>query len=85
MHRHAVLKEYSTYVDPLIPDEESLLIQLCEHLHSSGFLFDDATEAEFNNGEQVIREFYEQEGQLIQSLLQSGRRQPSLTSLKPQP
>ena len=53
MHRHAVLKEYSTYVDPLIPDEESLLIQLCEHLHRSGFLFDDATEAEFNNGEQV--------------------------------
>ena len=75
MHRHAVLKEYSTYVDPLIPDEESLLIQLCEHLHRSGFLFDDATEAEFNNGEQVIREFYEEEGQLIQKLLQPGRLQ----------
>ena len=82
MHRHAVLKEYSTYVDPLIPDEESLLIQLCEHLHRSGFLFDDATEAEFNNGEQVIREFYEQEGQLIQRLLQPGRLQQYMNYLK---
>ena len=82
MHRHAVLKEYSTYVDPLIPDEESLLIQLCEHLHRSGFLFDDATEAEFNNGEQVIREFYEQEGQLIQKLLQPGRLQQYMNYLK---
>ena len=82
MHRHAVLKEYSAYVDPLIPDEESLLIQLCEHLHRSGFLFDDATEAEFNNGEQVIREFYEQEGQLIQKLLQPGRLQQYMNYLK---
>ena len=82
MHRHAVLKEYSTYVDPLIPDEESLLIQLCEHLHRSGFLFDDATEAEFNNGEQVIREFYEQEGQLIQKLLLPGRLHQYMNYLK---
>ena len=82
MHRHAVLKEYSAYIDPLIPDEESLLIQLCEQLHRSGFLFDDASDMELGQGEQVIREFFEQEGPVIQKLLPSGRLQQYLAYLK---
>ena len=57
MNRHAVLKEYSSYIDPMVPDDESLLTQLCEHLHRSGFLFDDASEPELRRGEEVIRDF----------------------------
>ena len=82
MHRHAVLKEYSAYIDPLIPDEESLLIQLCEQLHRSGFLFDDASDMELGQGEQVIRDFFEQEGPVIQKLLPSGRLEQYLAYLK---
>ena len=82
MHRNAVLKEYSSYIDPLIPDEESLLIQLCEHLHRSGFLFNDASEAELKQGEQVIHDFFEQEAQVIQKTVPSAKFEQYLAYLK---
>ena len=82
MHRHAVLNEYSVYIDPMVPDDESLLTQLCEHLHRSGFLFDDASEAELRRGEEVIRDFFEQEAAVLQSCLPRKRLQQFMAYMR---
>lgn len=53
---------------PLVPglaDEEALLIQLCEYLAFSGFLFADANPEEIGKGEQVINAFMEQEPEFL--------------------
>ena len=69
MHRNANFREYSEHFDSLLPDQDSLLIQLCEHLFKSGFVFVDASENELEAGGWVIRDFFDQEAQVLRTLV----------------
>jgi len=69
MHRNATIREYSGNFDPRLPDQESLLIQLCEHLFRSGFVFHDSTETEIESGASVIRDFFAQEAEMLRELV----------------
>ena len=69
MHRHVVMNEFTGFNDPLIPDDESLLIQLCGHLFRSGFLYDDASEEEQERGEGVLRDFFDQGAEVFRKHL----------------
>ena len=69
MHRNAAFREYSEHFDSLLPDQDSLLIQLCEHLFNSGFVFVDASENELQAGGWVIRDFFDQEAEVLSTLV----------------
>lgn len=69
MHRNAAFREYSEHFDSLLPDQDSLLIQLCEHLFNSGFIFMDASENEVEAGGWVIRDFFDQEADVLSTLV----------------
>jgi len=69
MHRNATFREYSEHFDSLFPDQDSLLIQLCEHLFKSGFVFVDASENELEAGGWVIRDFFDQEAEVLRTLV----------------
>ena len=69
MHRNAAFREYSEHFDSLLPDQDSLLIQLCEHLFNSGFVFVDASENELEAGGWVIRDFFDQEAEVLSTLV----------------
>ncbi|MBT4183675.1 MAG: hypothetical protein HOE10_00280 [Deltaproteobacteria bacterium] len=69
MHRNATFREYSEHFDSLLPDQDSLLIQLCEHLFNSGFVFVDASENELEAGGWVIRDFFDQEADVLSTLV----------------
>ena len=69
MHRNATFREYSEHFDSLLPDQDSLLIQLCEHLFKSGFVFVDASENELEAGGWVIRDFFDQEAEVLRTLV----------------
>ena len=69
MHRNVIIREYSLEFDPLLPDQESLLIQLCEHLFRSGFVFHDSTETEMEAGRSVLDDFFDQEAELLRELV----------------
>ncbi len=69
MHRNANFREYSEHFDSLLPDQDSLLIQLCEHLFKSGFVFVDASENELEAGGWVIRDFFDQEAEVLRTLV----------------
>jgi hypothetical protein len=69
MHRNATFREYSEHFDSLLPDQDSLLIQLCEHLFNSGFVFVDASVNELEAGGWVIRDFFDQEADILSTLV----------------
>jgi len=69
MHRNVTIREYSGKFDLRLPDQEALLIQLCEHLFRSGFVFHDSTEAEIKSGESVLRDFFAQEAEFLRELV----------------
>ena len=69
MHRNATFREYSEHFDSLLPDQDSLLIQLCEHLFKSGFVFVDASVNELEAGGWVIRDFFDQEADVLSTLV----------------
>jgi len=69
MHRNANFREYSEHFDSLLPDQDSLLIQLCEHLFKSGFVFVDASKNELEAGGWVIRDFFDQEAEVLRTLV----------------
>ena len=69
MHRNANFREYSEHFDSLLPDQDSLLIQLCEHLFNSGFVFVDASVNELEAGGWVIRDFFDQEADVLSTLV----------------
>jgi hypothetical protein len=69
MQRNATFREYSEHFDSLLPDQDSLLIQLCEHLFKSGFVFVDASENELEAGGWVIRDFFDQEAEVLRTLV----------------
>ncbi len=53
----------------MLSEEESLLVQLCEQLHLSGFVFEDSSETEIEAGGQVINEFVNRQDQMIRQLV----------------
>jgi len=69
MLRNVIIREYIREFDPMLPDQESLLIQLCEHLFRSGFVFHDSTETEMEAGGSVIGDFFDQEAELLRELV----------------
>ena len=69
MHRSVKIQEYSGNIDQRLPDQEALLIQLCEHLFRSGFVYHDSTETEIEAGGSVICDFFDQEAELIRELI----------------
>jgi len=69
MHRNATFREFNEHFDSLLPDQESLLIQLCDHLFRSGFVFEDASETEIEAGGWVIRDFFDQEADVLRVLV----------------
>jgi len=73
MHRNATFREYSEHFDSLLPDQDSLFIQLCEHLFKSGFVFADASENELEAGGWVIRDFFDQEAEVLRTLVPRDR------------
>ena len=73
MHRNATLREFNEHFDSLLPDQESLLIQLCDHLFRSGFVFEDASETEIEEGGWVIRDFFDQEADVLRVLVPRDR------------
>ena len=73
MHRNATLREFNEHFDSLLPDQESLLIQLCDHLFRSGFVFEDASETEIEAGGWVIHDFFDQEADVLRVLVPRDR------------
>jgi len=69
MHRNTTFREHSGYFESWLPDTESLLIQLCDHLFHSGFVFLDSSETEIEAGGWVIRDFIDQEAEVLQELV----------------
>ena len=69
MHRNSTIREYNGYFDSWLNDQESLLIQLCDHLFRSGFVFQDSSETEIEAGGSVIRDFFDQEADVLRELV----------------
>ena len=69
MHRNFVINKLKGNIDSTRSDQEVLLIQLCEYLFSSGFVYNDSTELEIEAGGSVIRDFFAQEADIIRMLV----------------
>ena len=73
MYRNATLREFNEHFDSLLPDQESLIVQLCDHIFRSGFVFEDASETEVEAGGWVIRDFFDQEADVLRVLVPRDR------------
>ncbi len=82
MHRSTVSRGAPPRLDPTLPDDESLLVQLLEHLHYSGFVLDSPTPEEVVAGEGVLESFFEQEGEVLRGQLDPTKRQNFLAYLQ---
>ena len=60
MHRNTKIPEFALNFDSYLQKNESLIIQLCEHIFRSGFVFHDSNKDEIDAGEWVIRDFFDQ-------------------------
>jgi len=69
MHRDAKIREFDLNFDSFLPKNESLIIQLCEHIFRSGFVFHDSTTNEIEAGEWVINDFFNQQSEVFFELV----------------
>ena len=69
MHRDAKNREFDLNYDCYLQKNESLIIQLCEHIFRSGFVFHDSTLNEFEAGELVFRDFFDQQAEVFFDLV----------------
>ena len=60
MHRKDKIRKFDLNYDCYLQKNESLIIQLCEHIYHSGFVFYDATNDEIEAGEWIIKDFFDQ-------------------------
>ena len=73
MQRNTIQKDKRASFDSLLTDQESLLFKLCDQLLKSGFVFEDPTAAEIEAGGTVIKNFFDQENQVLRKLVSSER------------
>ena len=73
MQRNTIQKDKRAGFDSLLTDQESLLFKLCDQLLISGFVFEDSTAAEIEAGGAVIKNFFDQENQVLRKLVSSER------------
>ena len=73
MQRNTIQKDKRAGFDSLLTDQESLLFKLCDQLLISGFVFEDSTANEIEAGGDVIKNFFDQENQVLPKLVSSER------------
>ena len=73
MQRNTIQKDKRTGFDSLLTDQQSLLFKLCDQLLISGFVFEDSTANEIEAGGDVIKNFFDQENQVLRKLISSER------------
>ncbi len=73
MQRNTIQKDKRAGFDSLLTDQQSLLFKLCEQLLISGFVFEDSTANEIEAGGDVIKNFFDQENQVLLKLISSER------------
>jgi hypothetical protein len=73
MQRNTILKDKRAGFDSLLTDQQSLLFKLCDQLLISGFVFEDSTANEIEAGGDVIKNFFDQENQVLRKLVPSER------------
>ena len=73
MQRNTIQKDKRAGFDSLLTDQQSLLFKLCEQLLISGFVFEDSTANEIEAGGDVIKNFFDQENQVLRKLVSSER------------
>ena len=73
MHRNTIQKDKRAGFDSLLTDQQSLLFKLCDQLLISGFVFEDSTANEIEAGGDVIKNFFDQENQVLLKLVSSER------------
>ena len=73
MQRNTIQKDKRAGFDSLLTDQQSLLFKLCDQLLISGFVFEDSTANEIEAGGDVIKNFFDQENQVLRKLISSER------------
>ena len=73
MQRNTIQKDKRAGFDSLLTDQQSLLFKLCDQLLISGFVFEDSTANEIEAGEDVIKNFFDQENKVLLKLVSSER------------
>ena len=82
MQRNTIQKDKRAGFDSLLTDQQSLLFKLCDQLLISGFVFEDSTSDEIKAGGDVIKNFFEQENQVLLKLVSSKRLNEFLNYLE---
>ena len=82
MQRNTIQKNKRAGFDSLLTDQQSLLFKLCDQLLISGFVFEDSTSDEIKAGGDVIKNFFEQENQVLLKLVSSERLNEFLNYLE---
>ena len=73
MQRNTILKDKRAGFDSLLTDQQSLLFKFCDQLLITGFVFEDSTANEIEAGGDVIKNFFDQENQVLSKLVSSER------------
>ena len=73
MQRNTIQKDKGVGFDSLLTDQQLLLFKLCDQLLISGFVFVDSTANEIEAGGDVIKNFFDQENQVLLKLISSER------------
>ena len=69
MQRNNILKDKRAGFDSLLTDQQSLLSKFCDQLLITGFVFEDSTTNEIEAGGDVIKNFFDQENQVLLKLV----------------
>jgi len=73
MQRNTIQKDKRAGFDSLLTDQQSLLFNLCDQLLISGFVFEDSTANEIEAGGDVIKNYFDQENNVLPKLVSSER------------
>ena len=73
MQRNTFLKDKRAGFDSLLTDQQSLLFKFCDQLLITGFVFEDSTANEIEAGGNLIKNFFDQENQVLRKLVSSER------------
>ncbi len=65
MQRNNIIKGKRICFDSLLNDQELLLLKLCDQILMSGFVFEDSTANEIEAGGGIIKNFFDQENQVL--------------------